>query len=325
MPAPQPLPLSPLPEYYVVQQDRILTDIEDLTGQHEASRGSAPGGGVTAGTAIAFLKESDDQYLTPQYHSVEHAYEKIAGQTLSLFVQYVNMPRKIKTIGADQAYDTMLLSGADLKSGTDVRIERGSSIGQSQAAKRAEIKDYFSIGLIDAAQALQMLEMGGIQRYQDTLNGAKGKAQRENIKMKQINEAELLRYQDDMVAQIMQNMDPENVQMLEEAGDDPQQIVRDELPSIIPVDDFDLHELHIEIHNQFRMSQEYEALPDSIKQQFAKHVAAHQEYVAQEQMQNFLSQVPTDGSEGVPLGGQPPQDPFGGGMEEMGQQAPPMA
>lgn len=323
MPAPQPLPLSPLPEYYVIQQDRILTDIEDITGQHEASRGQAPGGGVTAGTAISFLKESDDQYLTPQYHSVEHAYEKIASQTLGLFVQYVTMPRKIKTIGADQAYDTMLLSGADLKSGTDIRIERGSSIGQSQAAKRAEIKDYFSIGLIDANQALQMLEMGGIQRYQDTINVAKAKAQRENIKMKQLNEAEVLRNQDDIVARTLQSMDPMNVQLLEEQGQNVEEMIREQLPSIIPVDDFDIHELHIELHNQFRMSQEYETLPDVIKQQFSKHVAAHQEYVIDQQQQEFVNGLPSDGTEGVPLGAEPPQDPFGGGMEQMGQPAPP--
>ena len=325
MPAPQPLQLSPLPEYYVVQQDRILTDIQDLTGQHEVSRGSAPGGGITAGTAISFLKESDDQYLSPQYHSVEYAYEKIAGQTIGLFIQYVKLPRKIKTIGADQAYDTMILSGADVKSGTDIRIERGSSIGQSQAAKRAEIKDYFSIGLIDANQALQMLEMGGVQRYQDTMNVAKSKAQRENIKMKQINEAEIMRYEDDIVAKTLQGMDPASLEQITAAGEDPEQLIRDELPSIIPVDDFDIHELHIEVHNQFRMSQEFEALPDSIKQQFAKHVAAHQEYVAQQQMQQFLDQIPSDGTEGVPLGGEPPQDPFSGGMEQMEQGAPPMA
>lgn len=326
MPAPQPLQLSPLPEYYVVQQDRILTDIEDITGQHEASRGQAPGGGVTAGTAISFLKESDDQYLTPQYHSVEHAYEKIASQTLSLFVQYVNLPRKIKTIGADQAYDTMLLSGADLRSGTDIRIERGSSIGQSQAAKRAEIKDYFSIGLIDANQALQMLEMGGIQRYQDTINVAKSKVQRENIKMKALNEAEVMRNEDEIVAKTLQGMDPANIQELMDGGMNPEDMIREQLPSIIPVDDFDIHELHVEIHNQFRMSQEYEALPEVIKQQFAKHVAAHQEYIAQEQMQQFINQLPSDGTEGVPLGEAPPQDPFGGGMQEQGQpeQASPM-
>lgn len=323
MPAPQPLQLSPLPEYYVIQQDRILTDIQDITGQHEASRGNSPGGGVTAATAISFLKESDDQYLTPQYHSVEHAYEKIANQTLSLFVQYVNMPRKIKTVGADQAYDTMVLSGADLKSGTDIRIERGSSIGQSQAAKRAEIKDYFSIGLIDANQALQMLEMGGIQRYQDTINVAKGKAQRENIKMKQLNEAELMRNEDDIVAKTIQAMDPQNIQILESNGTDIETMIREQLPSIIPVDDFDVHELHIEIHNQFRMSQEYEALPEAVKRQFGKHVAAHQEYIADQQMQQFANQLPSDGTEGVPLGEGLPQDPFGGGMEQAEQMAPP--
>jgi hypothetical protein len=52
-------------------------------------------------------------------------------------------------------------------------------------------------------------------------------------------------------------------------------------PAIISVDDFDMHEIHVETHNKFRMSQEYEILPDEVKQQFAEHVAQHEAAIQQ--------------------------------------------
>jgi hypothetical protein len=42
-----------------------------------------------------------------------------------------------------------------------------------------------------------------------------------------------------------------------------------------------MHEVHIETHNKFRMSQEYEILADEIKAQFAEHVAAHEQALQQ--------------------------------------------
>jgi hypothetical protein len=122
MAPPQPLPLSPLPQYYLDQQDRILNDWIDISGEREVSRGSTPPG-VTSGTAISYLQEASNQYLTPQFQSIEAGIEKIATQTIELFVQYVDIPRKIRTIGADGAFDTMLLKGADIASGTDIRVE----------------------------------------------------------------------------------------------------------------------------------------------------------------------------------------------------------
>jgi len=89
-------------------------------------------------------------------------------------------------------------------------------------------------------------------------------------------------------------------------------------PLIVPVDDFDVHEVHIETHNKFRMSQEYEILPDELKQQFADHVAMHEQIVQQKQLQQFLQTIPGDGTEegGPPLGGDNMEVPIGG--PEMG-------
>ena len=283
--APQPLALSPLPQYYVDQQDRVLTDIEDIGGQHDVSRGTAPPG-VTAGTAISFLQEADNAYRTPQFQNIEDGYSRIAYQTISNFVQFVDVRRKIKTIGADGSFDTMLLTGADLKNGTDIRIQQGSSIGVSKAAQDARVMDMFNMGLIDQSLALRLLEVGGAQKILDMLQVAERKAQRENIKMKMLKPEEL------MMAQ--QQFDMEQQMMMDQAmaaGMPVEDIPPMEMPPLILADDFDVHEKHIEVHNTFRMSQEYESLLPEVKEQFEKHIKMHEDYLAQQQMQQLMMQA----------------------------------
>lgn len=281
LPKPDQLVLPQLPQWYLQQGDTILSDWEAVTGQHDVSRGEAPPG-VKAGTAISFLQEKDDQYLTPQYQSIEDGYEKIARSTIGLFVQYVDLPRKIKVIGADDAFDTMLLSGADLRNGTDVRVEQGSSIGESRAAQRATVMDMFSIGLIDQPTALQLLEMGGVQKVQDVMKVAARKAQRENIKMKMLDEMTIQQSTMQFMSQAMQT-DP-NIALTLQTDPNAMMQLGQQAPPVVPVDDFDVHQAHIETHNKFRMGQEYETLPQPVKDEFAKHVAQHMQMLSMQMM-----------------------------------------
>jgi hypothetical protein len=60
-------------------------------------------------------------------------------------------------------------------------------------------------------------------------------------------------------------------------------------------EDFENHEVHIYEHNKFRKTEEYDALPDEIKQLFAQHVAVHQSFLQQQggmmsQLQQLLQQ-----------------------------------
>lgn len=347
---PMPLQLPELPSYLVTQQDRVLQDFEDVSGQHEVSRGQAPGAGVTAGTAIAYLQESDDQYLTPQYRGLERAYEKIAKQSLELFVEFVPLPRAVRSIGADRAFDTSLLSGADLRNGTDVRVEKGSTISTSQVARRAEIKEMVGMGMLPPEKGLEMLEMGGVERLRETLDIARAKAGRENIKMKSLQIPDILDRQDAAVEHALQQLTPE--QQFEYVGPeltqngtvpispdevDPEQLLtmvqeklRADMPPIIAVDDFDVHDVHIESHNNYRMGQEYETLPDEVKGQFELHIAEHQRLAEEAMTKQFLSQIPSDGTDGSPDApapdfgqidkeGQPEQVEFGAAPVEQKQ------
>jgi len=307
----QPPTISPA---VMEQMDRALTDIEDLTGQHEVSKGSAPAG-ITAGTAMAFLKESDDNFLTPQHHDTEEGFERIAKQTLQLFVQYVDVKRKIRIVGADGSYDTELLTGADIKDGLDVRVEEGSSVGVSMAAKRAQVLELVDRGLLDQVTALKMMEIGGVQKALDIMSVAEKQAQRENVKMKLITEQQLAEHEQAFIEAVQQNaaaaagpdempLDPNDPELLE--------VARAATPPLVPVNDFDVHEMHIEVHNRFRMSQEYENLPDQVKQQFQRHVEQHQAYLQQLQQQQAAEQAPMMGE----------QSDMGGEQAEAEQEAP---
>lgn len=328
---PTPLQVAPIPQYVMDQQSIIRQDWEDITGQHEVSRGQAPAG-VTAGTAINYLQEKDDQFLTPQYQSIEDLYEKVATQSLSLFNQYVDMKRKIKTIGADGAFDTELLQGSDIASGLDVRVQKGSAVGESQAAKEAKLMDLWSIGVIqDPNQLLQMLEMGGTQKVLDVLNVAERKAQRENIKMKMLTPQDIEAHEMQWELQYQLTGNPQ--------GDDPSNVVPQgqvqgppmppTVPPVIGVDDFDVHPVHIDTHNKFRMSQEYEALDPAVKAQLDAHVKLHEQMQMQSALMNFLKNMPSDGTDGdappdmnVPVGGEDPtqqEDPSSGGTPAIEQ------
>jgi hypothetical protein len=313
MQPPQPLPITPIPQYVMDQGEMIQSDWEDITGQHDASRGQAPAG-VTAGTAINYLQEKDDQFLTPQYHSIEDLYEKVAGQTLALFNQYVDLPRKIKTIGADMSFDTLELTGAEI--GLDIRIQQGSAQGQSQAAKQAFYMDLWTSGIVtDPNLMLKLLEVGGPQKVLDLMNVAQAKAIRENTKMKNLTAEQIAQHEQAWQQQMeMQQLTvgPQDPSQQSAIPTDPSQpdpsatqptgpVVGPPLSPeqagpgpVLPVDDFDVHAVHIDTHNKFRMGQEYENLDPQIKEQFDLHVKMHEDMAARITLQQILSQIPSD-------------------------------
>lgn len=262
---PTPIPLQSLPGYVLDEVDRDLAFISDLSGQHEVSKGQVPPG-VTAATAISYLQEADDSLLFTAYDSIERATEKTARQTLYLVKDYWDTPRLVKVTGTDGTFDALMLKGSELAH--DIRVEGGSALPTSKAARQAFIMDMMTRGFIDPEEGLSVMEMGGLNKIYDRIQVDIKQIQRENIKLKSVTEEQLREH-------------IENWQKLIEAGD-PKVIDQDsggifEAPSIIPVNSFDNHEMHIEYHNRYRKSQAFEMLPDWQKAVFEEHVSMHEE------------------------------------------------
>jgi hypothetical protein len=261
---PQPLPLQSLPSYVTEEINRLYTDMSDISGQHEVSNGSTPPG-VTAATAISFLQEQDESLIATHYSSIEEAIEKIAGQSLGYVKMYWDEARTVKIVGIDGTFDVQTFKGADLRSNTDIRVEAGSALPTSRAAKQAFIMDLMKMGFIPPDEGLEIMEVGGLNRIYERTQVDKRQAQRENLKMRVVTDQDVQLHNQDWIVNHP------------EAAKDPNSGLNLIPPLIIPVNTYDNHQIHIDVHNNYRKSQNFEQASAQTKALFEEHVKQHME------------------------------------------------
>ena len=316
---PTPLPMQALPEYVLQEQDRIKADMEDISGQHQATKGMSPGGGVEAATAIAYLQEKDDSLLATTYASIEALCEKNARQTICLVVDYWDIPRMVRTIGSDSSFDVIELKGSQISNAVDVRVEGGSALPQSKPARQAFLMDLAKMQFISPEQLLDMLDIGGIQKLQERIRVDMNAATRENMKMKRLDDMQFQKFSQTMQEYLANGsggqQDPQTGQYM--FSQDPTT-----WPPIIPVNEWDNHQVHIATHNNYRKGQEFETLPQGIKDQFETHIKLHTAALQAQSQGGMMAGSPTPppGSQpggspgGPPTGESPGQEPSGGPM-----------
>jgi hypothetical protein len=278
---PQPLPLQNLPSYVTEEINRLYDDMADLSGQHEVSNGSTPPG-VTAATAISFLQEQDESLIASSYSSIEEAVEKIASLDLLFVKTYWDEARTVKVVGLEGTFDVQTFKNSDLRGNTDLRVESGSALPQSRAAKQAFIMDLMKMGFIPPDEGLEILEVGGLQSVYERVQVDKRQAQRENLKLRVITEQ-------DQQANIEQWQ-----QTNPELTKDSNSGLNLEPPLLVPVHTYDNHEVHIVIHNNYRKSQNFEATSPFTKALFEEHVKQHQEALTAMYVHPLTGMAPSD-------------------------------
>lgn len=174
---PAPLPLAPLPNYVMEELSQLQADMDDLSGQHDVPHQ------VSSATAMSFLKEQDDTMLAGTIESLETGIEKLGRQILSHVVQFWNTDRIVRVVGRDGTFEATSYKGGDLHGNLDVRVEAGSALPHSKAAKQAFVMDLLKLGVIQPQQGLEMLDIGGIEKIYDSYLVDQRQAQRENMRM----------------------------------------------------------------------------------------------------------------------------------------------
>lgn len=290
---PEAAPAPPLPAYVPQIMDRIITDWNDISGQHEVTHGQVPPG-VTAATAISFLQERDETKLSPTFASLERAIEKTARQALVLVHDYWVVEDVVKVTGPEGYFDSMTFKGSDLANNLDIRIEAGSSLPTSKAARQAFILDMMKLGFIKPEDGLEVLDMGGLAKIYERIQVDRRQAQRENLRMSKATSEFLDKYDEQNQALMQQNQfhfgadpvmvpDPmtgQEMPAMDETGQP--QMQPKQPPLIVSVNSYDNHQAHILYHNNYRKSQAFEMLEEETRQLFEAHVNEHLAAIGQE-------------------------------------------
>lgn len=276
---PTPIPLASIPAYAVQEIERCQRDMDDISAQHEITRGSTPPG-VTAGTAISYLQEQDDSKLSHTVSSLEEGVERIGKHFLSHVQQFWEAQRKIKVVGDDGQFESFMFSRTDIRGNTDLKIEAGSAAPRSRAAKQAFITELGKMGWIPPDRALRYLDMAETGRLYEEMQIDSRQAQRENLKMK------------DGLPQGVNSWDNHEVHIIEHDNYRKRQAFEN-LSEDLKV----LYEMHVQMHRQL------------LAQSMGQMIAPGEMLPQQEAL-------PEGPSAGTTAAGQQPQD--GGGSSSSG-------
>jgi hypothetical protein len=180
--------------------------------------------------------------------------------------------------------------------------------------------DLMNRGFIPAQDGLELMKLPSMKAYWDFTKVDENQAKRENLAMSELPEEMVLqaRQMADMTAQsgIPVGIDPLDnplaSQQMEIAND-----------PIIPVNDWDDHEVHLKFHENFMKGQEFQMLPKAIQKEFELHRQKHKDKQFEQQFQDMMT---AQGA--LPPGSEPPMEPGGNqfsGIEEpaVDEQQPP--
>lgn len=247
-----------MPGYVMEGLDRNIRDQDDASAYTEVAQGRTPPG-VEAASAIAYLQEENSTKLYHTIASLEDAVAKAGSQALQLIQQYWDETRIINTVSSTHVQGSIEFKNKDLKNNTDLRVIPGSMAPRSRAAKQATIMELADKRFIPPQVALKHLGMSETNLMFQELFIDEDQARRENLRLAR--------------GENKPTVDVDGQPLMNEDGTPVEYNVG------VKINDWDNHEIHIEQHNNFRKSQEYEILPEEVKIAFNEHVELHMKAV----------------------------------------------
>jgi hypothetical protein len=260
-----------LPAYIGQQRENLYRDMQDISAQHEISKGNVPAG-ITAGVAISLLANQDLTQYAPVHSRFADCEAEAAHYILETVKEKYTEPRKITIMGENSEYMVKDFTAMD-DMPTDIEVQKGSGMPSMKEAKQAQIMDLMKSPLFSPGyppdmrkEALKLLEFGGLDEAIQDANPDEERALLEN---RRLTDGSM----------------PVDVEM------------------------FDVHPIHIMTHDKLRKSVEYEKFTPEQKQMTDMHVARHmgvQAGVLQKTAQGWVEVPPPMPMPGMP-GAMPPQ------------------
>ncbi len=283
-----------LPQYILEQPAQLASQMDDILGLHDVSRGVAPKN-IESGVGVGILVEQDATPLGQLTKEIAAGFERFGYMVLKLYEKKVKDTRKARIQIPGQVPETVQWTGAMLMGQCNVVLPPDSVVPRSRAAQMAMAERLSTLGAFGPPGAMNMqmfARVADLPDADDLLEGIDAddaKASRENHLLS--------------IGQVM-----------------------------IPAD-FDDHAKHIERHNWFRKTTRYESMPNEMRQIVDMHVQAHEVMAAEElgkkvAAQNIhpvLGAAPTAAGTELPGMGQDPAAAAAGAPSAGGPPgAPPM-
>jgi hypothetical protein len=135
-----------LPQTMLWSLETTQRSFQDLYSQHEVTRGTNKSD-LRSGSMAQFLREQDARGSIPTHAVFEEGLEATMGRVLKRIQQGYTTERMLKIEGDEGEFDVFAFKGADLRNNTDVSVRKDSSLPDSRTFREAAIYEKYNAGL----------------------------------------------------------------------------------------------------------------------------------------------------------------------------------
>lgn len=261
---PEIVPGVQLPPQVYQERDITKGEMYQIARTNEILQGIRPTG-VGTYSALQLLQDQSYSVLSPQIHRWEKFIEKGETKKLKLIATRYREPRpefinKLRVMSKDITdVEIANFIGSDLRDNCSVRVEAGSTIPRSEAAKQQQLMDLANTGTLgdiinNPVNKQKFLEKMGVTGFDSDFEIDVKRAQWE-------------------------------VEMLENG-----------LIDGIAVLPYENHAIHLQIHMNRMKEPSFMKLDPSIQQMFIQHVELHNMYQQEQMIQQAQQQALTQGN-----------------------------
>lgn len=237
-----------LPYSFLSKQDRLEEAFVSISGISELSRYSSVPTNVTSGTALSILSQQDDNRLAVSAENIRNAVLEVAKQWLRLYRQFALFERMLH-LGGDDTDNALIRWSKTNLLPEQLELTTQNEIENSLAVKRELIRELYAMGLFSDPKTGKITP---------------------SAKSKILSMLKMGDWENKMETETLHTTKAarENLKMREKIS--------------CPVKARDQHEIHIEEHTKYLMTQEFEELEEKepeVGRLFENHLKEHEVYL----------------------------------------------
>ena len=234
-----------VPRWISNEAQFLEAELDDIFHTHQTSRGEAPGD-RNSGLALALLAEKDDTPLGPMAKDQSFGWGRIAQMALMLYrmnAESTQITRKVMLLTEQGVPHEVTWTAKDIDEKPTVIVPMDSTMPRSKIATQSMITSLAQ----QFPAVFQNVDARSLSKMLDLPDPR----------------------------QFLSRMDPDVAKAEWENG-----LLMQGVP-VIP-EDFDVHDAHIQIHNNERKSPAYELADPEMKELIDMHIMAHVQYLTNE-------------------------------------------
>lgn len=263
--------LPSIPPYVFEFLNDVGARIRDLFGLTEVTEGQLPPN-LEAADAIDLLQEMATDRFAPAIMDNEATLARAGTFLLGLAQAYYEEPRLLQIQGLGGSTAVKEFSKADIAGEMTVKVEAGSSMPRSRAARRQQIEKWVEMGLITPQRAWKYYDIADVKDLALQFQLDEDHALREHEKMIQGVPLNPEAVQQAMKA-VSQGINPDTGQPLVDPNTgqqtaDPQEILQRAALKPYLAEDM---QVHLEKHGDYIKSIEFDSLDPEVRQRFLTH------------------------------------------------------